>query len=100
MVVTDIKFRKLFDSEPLKAICSITVDQSLAIHDIKLVAAKDRLIVVMPSRRRPDGEYADIVHPINSKTRCAIETAVIDAYYRALAEKPAQPDADPSNGGI
>lgn len=87
MVVTDIKFRKFFDNEPLKAICSITIDNSLAIHDIKIVAAKERIIVVMPSRKKPDGEYSDIIHPINSETRSMIEDAVLGEYYRLTGGK-------------
>ncbi len=86
MEVTDVKFRKLFDSEPLKAVCSITIDDALAVHDIKLVEAKSKTIVVMPSRKKADGEYIDIIHPINSSAREVIERAVVSAYH-ALNEK-------------
>ena len=85
MNITDIKFRRMFDTEPLKAICSVTLDDSIAIHDIKLVSAKDRLFVVMPSKKRSDGTFADIVHPINSKIRTQLEKDIIDAYKEARA---------------
>lgn len=84
--VTDVKFRKLFDTEPLKAVCSLTISDSLAVHDVKLVNAKGRMIVVMPSRKRSDGEFSDIIHPINSESRKIIEDAVINEYERAKTE--------------
>ncbi len=80
--VTDIKFRKLFETEPLKAVCSITLNEAIAIHDIKLVRAGNRTILVMPSRKRADGEFVDIIHPINSQSRRVIEEAVVNEYNR------------------
>ena len=80
MEITDIKFRKFFETEPLKAICSVTVDDSIAIHDLKLVRTAGKMILVMPSRKRSDGNYTDIVHPINSATRTMFETEIINAY--------------------
>lgn len=83
--ITDIKVRKLFDDDPMKAIVSVTFDNQLAVHDIKVINARDRLFIVMPSRKNPDGTYRDIVHPINAKFRTELESAVIEAYEAALA---------------
>lgn len=85
MEITDIKVRKLFDDDPMKAIVSVTFDNQLAVHDIKVINARDRLFIVMPSRKNPDGTYRDIVHPINAKFRTELESAVIEAYKAALA---------------
>ena len=85
MEITDIKVRKLFDDDPMKAIVSVTFDNQLAVHDIKVINARDRLFIVMPSRKNPDGTYRDIVHPINGKFRTELESAVIEAYEAALA---------------
>lgn len=84
MQVTDIKIRKFFDEGPMKAIVSVTFDDCLAVHDIKVIYARDRYFIVMPSRKNPDGTYRDIVHPINSDFRAALEQAVIDAYHVQL----------------
>ena len=84
MKVTDIKIRKFFDEGPMKAIVSVTFDDCLAVHDIKVIYASDRYFIVMPSRKNPDGTYRDIVHPINSEFRAALESAVIDAYHVQL----------------
>ena len=80
MQITDIKIRKFFDEGPMKAIVSVTFDDCLAVHDVKVIYARERYFIVMPSRKNPDGTYRDIVHPINSDFRAALEEAVIDAY--------------------
>lgn len=90
MKITDIKVRKLFDDGPMKAVVSVTFDDQLAVHDIKVINARDKFFIVMPSRKNPDDTYRDIVHPINSSFRLELEEAVIDAYNRELALAEAQ----------
>ncbi|MCQ2425697.1 MAG: septation regulator SpoVG [Lachnospiraceae bacterium] len=90
MVITDIKVRKLFhDDGPMKAVVSITLDNQIAVHDVKVIHARDHFFIVMPSRKNPDNTYRDIVHPINSEFRAALENAVIAAYDKALEEEAA-----------
>ena len=84
MQITDVKVRKLFDEGPMRAIVSVTFDGQLAVHDIKVINAREKYFIVMPSRKNPDDTYRDIVHPINSQFRAALEKAVIEAYYEAL----------------
>ena len=90
MQITDIKIRKFFDEGPMKAVVSVTFDDALAVHDIKVIHARDRYFIVMPSRKNPDGTYRDIVHPINSGFRAELENAVIDAYHVQLAAAQAE----------
>ena len=73
MQITDVKVRKLFDEGPMKAVVSVTFDSQLAVHDIKVINARDRFFIVMPSRKNPDDTYRDIVHPINAQFRAAME---------------------------
>ena len=80
MEITDIKIRKIFEDGPMKAIVSVTFDNQLAVHDIKVINARDKYFIVMPSRKNPDDTYRDIVHPINSQFRGMLESAVINAY--------------------
>ena len=96
MQITDIKIRKFFDEGPMKAIVSVTLNDCLAVHDIKVIYARDRYFIVMPSRKNPDGTYRDIVHPINADFRAELEEAVIDAYHVQLvaAEHDARADED------
>ena len=85
MKITDIKIRKTFDEGPMKAIVSVTFDGQLAVHDIKVINARDKFFIVMPSRKNPDDTYRDIVHPINAQFRSTLEEAVIEAYEAELA---------------
>lgn len=85
MQITDIKIRKMFNGEsPMKAVVSVTFDNELALHDIKVINAHDRLFIVMPSRKTFDNTYRDIVHPINAEFRFKLEAAVIEEYKKAL----------------
>lgn len=86
MQITDIKVRKLFDEGPMKAIVSVTFDGQLAVHDVKVIYAREKYFIVMPSRKNPDDTYRDIVHPINAQFRGMLESAVITAYEAAVAE--------------
>ena len=81
MQITDVKVRKLFDEGPMKAIVSVTFDGQLAVHDLKVIYARDKFFIVMPSRKNPDETYRDIVHPINAQFRHMLETEVIAAYH-------------------
>ena len=94
MQITDIKVRKLFDQGPMKAIVSVTFDGQLAVHDIKVIYAREKLFIVMPSRKNPDDTYRDIVHPINAEFRSMLENAVLEAYEVALANAEEFLDAD------
>ncbi|MBQ5801389.1 MAG: septation regulator SpoVG [Clostridia bacterium] len=85
MQITDIKIRKFFDEGPMKAVVSVTFDDALAVHDIKVIYAREKYFIVMPSRKNADGTYRDIVHPINAQFRAELEKAVIDAYNVQLA---------------
>lgn len=85
MQITDVKIRKLFDDGPMKDIVSVTFDGQLAVHDIKVIYARDKYFIVMPSRKNPDGTYRDIVHPINADFRNHLESAVLRAYEEEVA---------------
>ena len=70
----------------MKALVSVTFDQQLAVHDIKVIYAKDKHFIVMPSKQRADGAFHDLVHPINKEFRAILEDAVISRYFKALEE--------------
>ncbi len=84
MKITDIKIRKTFTEGPMKAVASVTFDHQLVVHDIKVIYARDKYFIVMPSRKNPDDTYRDIVHPINAEFRAILEDAVKSAYDEEL----------------
>ena len=87
MKITDVKIRKIFEEGPMKAIASVTFDAQLVVHDIKVIYARDKYFIVMPSRKKEDDTYRDIVHPINSGFRAVLEDAVKSAYDEALVSQ-------------
>ena len=50
-------------------ISSITIDECFVVHDIKVIEGNEGFFIAMPSRKTPDGEFKDIVHPLNTETR-------------------------------
>lgn len=85
MKISDIRIRLVNKGDTkLKAVASLTVEDSIVIHDIKVIDGKDGLFISMPSRKTPDGEYKDIVHPIKNEVRDELLKAVLGAYEEAL----------------
>ena len=70
----------------MKAVVSITIDDGLVVHDIKVIEGEKGMFIAMPSRKSTDGEYRDIAHPLNSATRDRIQTIILNKYEEAMAE--------------
>lgn len=85
MEITDVRIRKINTEGRMKAIVSITIDDDFVIHDVRVVDGNNGLFVAMPSRKTPDGEFRDIAHPINSRTRELMQNAVLEAYKRQIS---------------
>ncbi len=85
MEITDIKIRKIITEGRLRAVISITLDDMIAVHDIKIVNGDERLFVAMPSRKDESGIFRDIVHPISPQARETIENEILDAYNKYIA---------------
>lgn len=79
MKVTDVKVFPV-NEERLKAYVTITLDDCFIVRDLKVIQGHDGLFVAMPSKKRKDGQFKDIAHPLNQETREMIEKAVFDAY--------------------
>ena len=86
MQITDVRVRKVAKEGKLKAVVSITMDEEFVVHDIKVIEGEKGLFIAMPSKKAVDGEYRDIAHPINSRTRERVQTMILDAYERSLSE--------------
>ena len=84
MQITDIRIRKINLDSKMKAVVSVTFDNSLVVHDIKVIEGADKLFVAMPSRKTPEGEFKDIAHPINMDMRDKLENSILDKYQSAL----------------
>ena len=84
MQITDVRVRKIAKEGKMKAVVSITLDDEFVVHDIKVIEGDKGLFIAMPSKKAADGEYRDIAHPINSRTRANIQSLILDCYERAL----------------
>ena len=72
------------DDGRLKAYATIVFDNAFIIRDLKVIEGHKGLFVSMPSRKRKDGTFRDVVHPLNPETRRSIEDRVIDEYRRVM----------------
>ena len=80
MTITEVKVFPAKDDGRLKAYATIVFENAFIIRDLKVIEGAKGLFVSMPSRRRKDGTFRDIVHPLNSETRRMIEEKVIQEF--------------------
>jgi len=84
MQVTSVSVRKIEkEGSRMKGIASIVLDDSFAVHDIRIIQGDNGLFIAMPSRKTATGGYRDIAHPINPDVRKLFEDAIISAYNNA-----------------
>lgn len=86
MEITEVKVFPAREDGRLKAYATIVFDHAFIIRDLKVIEGHKGLFVSMPSRKRKDGTFRDIVHPLNSQTRSDIERSVIQEYNKAQKE--------------
>ena len=96
MEITDVRVFPV-DEEKLKAFVSIIIDDCFVVSDIKVISGTNGLFISMPSKRRKNGTFRDIAHPLNSETRKRIEDKVLARYREAVASK--NQVAGPASGG-
>ncbi|MDR3208188.1 MAG: septation regulator SpoVG [Oscillospiraceae bacterium] len=94
MNITDIKIRKLQEEGRMRAVVSVTFDDSLVVHDIKVIEGPGRYFLAMPSRKMPDGTYRDIVHPINAQVREMLEESILQLYRQELETRERETAAE------
>ena len=88
MEITDVKVIPVED-EKLKAFVSIVFDQCFVVTDIKIIHGPKGLFVSMPSKKRKDGTFKDIAHPLNNQMRQYLEEKVLSVYREQVAHAPA-----------
>jgi stage V sporulation protein G len=93
--ITEIRLT-IRNEERLKAFANITFDDAFVIRGLKVINGNKGLFVSMPSRRRSDGSYQDVAHPINTQMRRHLEQMVIEAYEDEI--KLSEPEANESYG--
>lgn len=85
--ITDVRVRKIRGDGKMKAVASVTFNNSFVVHDIKVIEGQNGLFIAMPSRKTPAGEYRDIAHPINSDMRGRLQGVILEQYEQILNEE-------------
>jgi stage V sporulation protein G len=89
MEITEVKVFPV-NEEKLKAYITIILDNCFVIRDLKIISGNSGLFVAMPSKRRKDGAFKDIAHPLNQETRTTMEKKILDAYLAEI-KRPGKP---------
>ncbi len=87
MEITEVRIA-LREDDKLKAFASVTFDDCFVVRGLKIISGNGGMFVAMPSRKKPDGSYQDIAHPINNDMRDKLEQTVINEYEKARAGTP------------
>ena len=88
MEITEVRVFPVSE-EKLKAYVTITLDDCFVIRDLKVIHGNTGLFVAMPAKRRKDGSFKDIAHPLNSETRERMERIILAEYEREVARASA-----------
>ncbi len=80
--------------EKLKAFVSIILDDCFVVSDIKIINGSNGLFISMPSKKRKNGTFRDIAHPLNSETRRMLEEKILARYNEVLAQPDVAADAE------
>lgn len=87
MDITEVKVFPV-DEDKLKAYITIVLDNCFVVRDLKIISGTAGLFVAMPSKRRKDGTFKDIAHPLNQTTRATMEKKILDAYLAEIKKGP------------
>ncbi len=79
MEISEVKIFPV-NEDRLKAYVTIVIDNCFVVRDLKVIMGNTGLFVAMPSKKRKDGQFKDIAHPLDQETRDEIEKKVFAAY--------------------
>lgn len=81
MEITNVKvFKTNGEDTKMKGYATVTLDDCFVVRNLRIIQGEERLFVAMPSRKKADGEYEDVVHPTNAETRKMFEDKILEEY--------------------
>ena len=83
MEITEVKVFPV-NEEKLKAYVTVIFDNCFVVRDLKIINGNTGLFVAMPSKKRKDGTFRDIAHPLNSEMRTLLEKRILQEYESEL----------------
>jgi stage V sporulation protein G len=87
MEITEVRVFPVHEDK-LKAYVTITLDGCFVVRDLKVIHGNTGLFVAMPAKRRKDGSFKDIAHPLNTETRERMEKVILAEYQKELKKEP------------
>jgi stage V sporulation protein G len=84
--ITDIRVRKVAGEGKLKAYVTVTFDDCLVVHNVKIIEGKNGVFIAMPSRKTRAGEYKDVAHPIHPEFRTELQNKILEKYDSGKVE--------------
>lgn len=98
MNITEIRVH-LRNEGKLKAFATVTFENCFVVRNMKIVQGSKGLILCMPSRKMPDGQFKDIAHPISQEFRKFLEDKILGAYHEEVKKAGGLPPPKPGAGG-
>lgn len=99
MLLTHVKIRTVENTGTrMLGFVSLTIDDMIVIHDIKILNGQDDLFLAMPSRMKKTGVFSDIVHPIRKEVRNTLEDIVFSGYKYMVKNNLTVLDLYPKEG--
>lgn len=86
MEITEVKIFPANEGR-LKGYATMVIDNCFIVRDMKIIKSDTGYFVSMPSRRKKDGSFKDIVHPLNAETRQMIEDKIVIEYKKVAGEE-------------
>jgi stage V sporulation protein G len=84
MEVTEVRINPAKGGK-VRAFASIVIDDCFIVNDLRVMEGREgQLFVTMPARKTRNGQMRDIAHPLNSQTRKAVESRVLDEFEAAV----------------
>jgi stage V sporulation protein G len=83
--ITEVKVFPV-NEDKLKAYITVILDNCFVVRDLKVINGTAGIFVAMPSKRRKDGTFKDIAHPLNQETRTQMEKVILDAYLAEVGQ--------------
>ena len=88
MEITEVRVFPVSEDK-LRAYVTVTLDHCFVVRDLKVIHGTSGLFVAMPAKRRKDGTFKDVAHPLNAETRERFERAILAAYALEVQRAPA-----------
>ncbi len=75
------------ENEKVKGYVTIVLDECFLVNGLKIISGKNGFFVSMPARKKKNGKFKDIAHPITKDLRDQIENLVFEEYEKITGSK-------------